>query len=232
MTDYLQLQADLHYAALSNSALDNVNVKLWRKLRLESEVDLSALWLSPRNGRSGLGVVMELPEFDVQHPNLPGPEAFLLLSFLVLEEPNLNFTPTLGTLISAEQAAQTLLEIFHDFQVEGFGTLFAAPKAIASVEDYPGIVGYRVTFRARVPRDQAARVATPVLSEAAGSLTMTCATAGAQIYFTTDGSFPGAGNSAAQLYSAALTVTAGDVIRAAAYLSGSPGSHAVRQTVT
>ncbi len=232
MTDYLQLQSDLHYAALSNGALENINIKLWRKLRLESEVDLSALWMTPRNGRSGVGVVIELPEFDVQNPNLPGPEAFLLLSFLVLEEPNINFTPTLGTLISAEQVAQLLLEIFHDYQVEGFGTLFAAPKAIASVEDYPGIVGYRVTFRARVPRAQTARVATPVLVEAAGSVTITCATADAQIYFTTDGSFPGVGNSAAQLYSAAFAVTAGDVLRAAAYKSGSPGSHVIKQTVT
>ena len=232
MTDFIQLQSDLCAAALSNGALSNLNVKQWRKLRLQSEVDLATIWLEGRNGRSGVGAIVELPEFDVQNPNLPGPEAFLLLSFLILEEPNINFTPDCGTLVSAEQYAQLFLEIFHDYQVEGFGTLFAAPKAIAPVEDYPGIVGYRVTFRARVPREQTARVATPALSEAAGTLTITCATSGADIYYTNDGSCPGSGNDAAQLYSAPFSVAVGEVIRAAAYKTGAPGSHVTKQTVT
>lgn len=241
MTDFVQLQNDLCSAAQALSAFSNLPVLQWRKLRLQAELDMSAIWLSGRNGRSGAGIVVEMPEFDVQHPNLPGPEAFLVLNFLVLEEPNSNFAPSTGTLLSAEQICQLLLEQFHDFQVEGFGTVFASGKVITTVEDFPGIVGYRVSFRARVPREQTARVQTPVLTEDAGSITMTCATAGAQIYYTVTpatgtppeaGSFPGPTNPDAKLYETPFTADVGDVIRAAAYLAGAPTSHVVRQTVT
>ena len=54
----------------------------------------------------------------------------------------------------------------------------------------------------------------------------------AEIYYTTDGSFPGPGNSAAVLYSAPFAVASSTVVRWAAYASGKLGSSTGMATIT
>ena len=69
------------------------------------------------------------------------------------------------------------------------------------------------------------RVATPVIAESNGSYTITCATAGATIYYTTDGSDP-TNSATQQTYSSAITLPAGSsMIRAIAMKSGLVSSH-------
>ncbi len=232
MTNFVQLQEFLTQSLLANAALENVNIKSWRKLRLESEVDLSTLWLTPRNGRSGAGILVEMPEFTVPHPNLPGPEALLNCPIAILEEPNINLTPGIGTMLSAEEIAQLILEILHDYQLEGFSTLYAKGNAIVPADEFQGVVAYRVTVQLRLPREQTARVATPTATEAGGNITLACATADAEIYFTLDDSFPGSGNPVATRYTDTFAAEVGQVLRCAAYKPGAPGSHVSKQTVT
>jgi len=78
-------------------------------------------------------------------------------------------------------------------------------------------------------------VASPVFSPAGGTyssaqaVTISCATSGAQIRYTTDGTEPAA-NSA--LYSSALTVSVTTTIKAKAFVSGMSDSATVTQTYT
>jgi len=63
-------------------------------------------------------------------------------------------------------------------------------------------------------------------------LQLTCSTFGAAIYYTTDGSYPGAGNAAATLYTAPFALPeAGTVIRAAAYSEALNPSDVIEMTV-
>ena len=224
MNDIVQLQSDVGEALLSHEGLASVNVVQYRKLRVQSEVDLGAIYAVGRNGKSGCGVLVEMPTFEVSHPNLPGPSAELVITCAVLEEPNLNLEPTGGTGLSAEDVAQRVLDSLHGLDLEGTGALYADKRAIQPAEEFQGLVAYRVALRLRSLRPQTARVATPTIVEAGLNVTLTCATAGAAIYYTMEGSFPGPSNAGAVLYAESFTMT-GAVLRWAAYKSGMVGSN-------
>lgn len=224
MTNLVQLQDDVTQALLSNEALVNVNIINYRKLRLQSEVDLSALWLTPRNGRAGAGIMVEMPTFEVARPNLPGPEGELVIGCACVEEPNLNFEPASGTLLSAEELAQICLDILHGYLIEGAGGLYAEKTAIRPMEEFPGMVAYRASVRMRQPREQTVRVAIPTITEEELHIELACATEAAEIYYTQDGTFPGPSNPGAVKYEEAFDMT-GEVLRWAAYKSGLTGSH-------
>ena len=66
------------------------------------------------------------------------------------------------------------------------------------------------------------------------TVTLTCATAGAAIWYTTDGSYPGSNAAAcptALLYSVPFAVLAGQTVRAAAELTGYQQSQAISQVI-
>lgn len=80
-----------------------------------------------------------------------------------------------------------------------------------------------VAYNKLIGSNQTQTVATPVISPAAGtyasaqSVTITCATSGAQIRYTTDGSEP---TTSSALYAAALTVSTTTTVKAKAFKSG------------
>jgi hypothetical protein len=237
MTDFVQLQDDIGGALLEAESLADVNVLVYRRLRLQSEISRDVLWQSQRNGKCGAGVLVEMPEFRVQSPNLPGPEAELTLTVLVQEEPNINMTAGTGTLLSAEEICQRVLDVLHHWMVNGFGQIVADSPAILPVEGEevpPGIIAYRIAFKCFVPREQTRRVDQPTITEDALEITIANAAgnASASIYYTLDGTFPGASNPTATLYSAPFTVVSGAVIRFAAYQSGWLPSIVNRVTIT
>ena len=224
MLDYVQLQADVAGALLSDPGLSLVNVVQYRKLRALSEVDASAIYAVPRSGKAGAGVLVEMPTLEVPAPNLPGPSGQLVVSCAVIEEPNLNMEASSGTLLAAEEVAQMVLDILHGLVIEGTGSLYADRSAIKPAEEFQGLVAYRVSLRLMSLRPQSDRVATPTITENGLNVTMACGTAGADMYYTQDGSFPGPGNSAAVKYTQTFAVT-GAVLRWAAFKAGMVGSH-------
>ena len=224
MVNLVQMQADGAGALLSDGRLGSVNVVQYRKLRAQSEVDASAIYAVPRNGKAGAGVLMEMPTLVVPKPNLPGPSGQFVVTCVALEEPNMNMEPTTGTLVSAEDIAQIVLEILHGLVIEGVGALYADERPIVPADEFAGLVGYRITLRLASLRPQTERVATPTIVEQGLQVTFACATAGAAIYYTMDGSFPGPGNPEALRYASSFTMT-GAVLRWAAYLAGMVGSN-------
>lgn len=226
MKYFVQLQDDLYAAALEITALQGVNIVQFRKLRLQSEINLAALWETPRNGTSGAGILVEMPTIEVPRPNLPGPEHELKITFAVVEEPNMNLTPTVGTGLSAEEICERLLDTFHGYQIEGIGSLYADARAIEPANDFPNVVAYRVAFKLRSPRNQTQRVQLPSVSSANnGQVTLANVTDGATIYYTTDGSFPGPSNPTALQYSGTFDASSVQTVRWAAYLDGCDNSN-------
>lgn len=241
-SDFIKLQKFAAQALLCDTELDRINIATRDEIIASEDklpdATLAAevlVYITPReggDGRTGCGIIVEKPEFRVNHPNLPGPEGDILLTLLVLEDPITNHGLEHGTLLPAHQVAQRILEVLHGYQIEGFGQMFADVNAMQSAADFEPLRAYRVNLKVRMPRNQDARVATPTIIEDAGTITLACVTTDARIFYTTDGTFPGVCNSAAQEYNEPFDVEVGDVIHAAAYVEGQPPSHIIKATVT
>ena len=238
-TNFVRLQNFVGHYLGSYTALDNVNIVTRERLLLDESrlpdktLALEVLaYITPRNGRKGAGIIIEKPGFQVNAPNLPGPEGFITLQILILEDRLTNLSPTTGTLLAADQIGQTLMDALHWHQIEGFGQMFCDNGAMVAAEDFEPIVGYRLNFKIRMPRGQTTKVAQPTITEAALEITLACSTSAADIYYTTDESYPGRSNPGAILYAAPFTVASGTIVNAAAYKDGLTPSHMIQATVT
>lgn len=235
MIDLVQLQNDLLGLLMSAPALRTVNVVLERKFLIQAEVNFDTIWTTVRNGRSGTGVLIEMPTVEVPANQAVGPKQNLRPSFVVFQNGDAALTPETGSGLYAETIAQLVLDTLHMQELQGIGTLYAQDRAIEPAREYEFVNAYRVSLILRSAQaNQTNRTAPVVITNNAGTVTLTCATAGAVIYYTKDGSFPdqaatdpvsaAAINLSSQLYSAPFVVTSGEVIRAAAYLAGyNPG---------
>lgn len=217
-TDFIRLQNDWAHVLLSDDWLAKVNIvtrdKLIEDAAATQDETLMAEVLAytvERNGASGAGVIVEKPELVATLPNVPGPQGDLLFTFLILEDQLTNNTGR-----AADQIGQKILDIAHIFTSQGDGVYRADANALSGARDWEPLRAYRARLRIMNNRGQSDRVATPVYS--AG--TITCATAGAASYYTTDGSCPAPSNKNATLYTAPLTLDAGTVLRAASFKSG------------
>lgn len=244
-TDFVKLQNFIGHFLCSYNELDRVNIITRERLLTAAAGDeriktdnLAAevlAYITPReggDGRIGAGIIVEKPGIIVNHPNLPGPEGFLTIDLLVLEDQLTNAGPTEGTQLAADQICQIIIDALHWQQFEGFGQMFCDPNAMTEAKDFQPLNAYRVRFKLRMQRGQTEKVAQPTISENALEITLACATADAQIYYTLDESYPGRSNPGAVLYDAPFPVADGDIINAAAYKEGLTPSHMIQATAT
>ena len=144
-----------------------------------------------------------------------GPDVNARLVFDVITLPVVNMTD-LGTQKRADVIAMRILNALHRYFSGHTGcTLFSGANPVQPINDLPeGNVGYRVTLETDFRLNYADKVATPTLSlNDDGDIVMTCATAGAVIYYTLDESYPGPANAEAETYATPLDVTGRMVIR-------------------
>lgn len=238
-TNFIKLQNFAAHYLLSYNALDNVNIVTRHEIILgESKLPDKTLalevlaYITPRNGRKGLGVIIEVPEFQVIAPNLPGPEGDIILTLLVLADKLVNEGPVTGTNIAASQCCQIIMDALHWQQWEGFGQMFCDQNAMQAATDFEPLDAWRLRFKIRMPRGQTAKVEQPTITEDETEITLACTTEAAQIYYTIDESYPGRSNPGALLYEAPFTVDVGTIINVAAYKDGLTPSHMIQATTT
>jgi hypothetical protein len=190
----VQSQSDIWLALMSTPALRNINIVLWRKLRIESEIGISALWQTPRNGVSGAGILIEMPRWEYLNPNVPGGDARFIFPITVVEEPNVNFTPGSGTLLSAEDVSQLVIDALDGAQILDFGELTAARDCMKPSTEpaFQSLVAYDLQLQAMITRSITRRCDPPTISQVGQTLVLTngANTPNAAIYYTLDGSFP------------------------------------------
>lgn len=229
MFNFVQLQDDMTAALANRDKLASVNVVSYRRMMISSEINIKTILTTIRNGRYGAGCIVEMPEFNVPHPNLPGPEGALVLKVVVMENPQINLNATQGTLLSAEEIAQWVLDTLHGFRPmsdAGF-TISASKNAVTRAQDYelPGVLAYRVFFEMRFTRAPEPKCGTPTMVNNSGTLTLTNdpRTPGAEIFYSLDGNFParypGPGQASFR-YAAPFTPGSGQTVRWVAYLDG------------
>lgn len=232
-----QLQAD--FTARLNSLayfadIEVVSLSAFRdgnRLNPEAIADIEArcqnalAGLNPKNGKAGAIVRVPLPALTGRNPDVPGPRLDLRLGVEIAVNPLVNFA-TNGTGKQLSEIALQVIQAGHHYQLPGVASLTAGKDAFeAGVDAENGLLLGVVTLESQLNLDPPASVVQPTCTVGA-TVALACATAGAAIYYTTDGSLPWSGNVTASLYSAPFAVpSAGTDLRAAAYKSGLAGSN-------
>jgi hypothetical protein len=221
MSDQIsQDQLDFYGRLLADAYFADVEVLLEAKGLTEADVDQALGPLNEKGGKSGACVVVLMPTLTPESPDAPGPRFLVRQGIQVIEAPLFNRV-TGGTGKSAAAIAEQVRRLCHHFST-GRGNVytFAAQEPIA-VQD--GKVSYAVTFQRPGGDTLLRKVATPTCSTtsstAPATVTLACATGGAAIHYTLDGSYPSSTNPSALLYSTPVEVATAATVRAAASLS-------------
>lgn len=232
-----QIQQDCTDKLNSESAFQYNIAVAYRKAVISQEIARRVPHLTAKNGKLGCAILVMMPLVEGTDPNVAAAQGDLLLPFHVVEQPEINFGST-GTGITSEQIALTVRAFIHQLDLRGQVVLYQDQRAIEPLpgleREYPGCVGYQVMLRGKMSDLFIPQCATPTLSEGpALTITLSTTDSGATIYYTTDGSYPGSGNSTgvAHVYAAPFTVAAGTVVAFASYKNGYRGSDVEQYTI-
>lgn len=209
---------------LSEPLLNNVAIVSFRKQINVDVAKRTAPHLAGRNGKVGSGILINLPAADPTDDDIGGAQMLANVSLDILNRDDMALALSNGSQLTAEEVVSIVWFLLHQWlnQATGSGNWFVS--GFDPIEDQKGAYGYRLILTVRFANDQPAKCANVITAVNAGHATLTCATAGASIYYTLDGSFPGPGNSAAVLYAAPFAVASGQTILTAAYLANYIGS--------
>lgn len=221
----IQAQEDLYLRTRADEFLAQVNVVSDDKGDTLAEIQKSLGLVQERGGKLGACIILLQPIADPNAAEVAGGILDTEFTFRVLEDPILNKSDD-GTKIRALTICRRLVGLHHLYHPAGVMGVFVAKKpAIVPVVDAIAPVAYEVGFTATESGfDPTIKVATPVIAPTSGAapqtVTLSCSTAGAAIYYTLDGSHPAAVNANAFLYSTPFAVNASAVVRAGAFKSG------------
>ena len=242
-TDLLyQLQSDAAARGNSEPDFQYLPFAMYRQAVFATEIQKRLPHLAGKNGKVGVGALVMMPMITGEDPNIATPQGDVLFPVHIIEQPEINMASG-GTGVTAEQWALLVRAFFHQWSDRGQIILMQDTQAIQPIpgleEQYKGCVGYQVLFRGRLADQSYPQCATPSFScDASGNVTLST-NDGSAIYYTTDGSFPGPGNTAgthgactAILYAAPFQVPSGTVVNYASFQAGLRGSDAMQSTVT
>jgi hypothetical protein len=233
----LQLQEDVTDRLNSESAFQYNSVASLRRMVIAKEIEKRLPHLTKKNGKRGCGILVGMPNIEAMLPNVTPPQGDLLLPIDVVENPEMNFGPT-GTQITCEQCARSVRASLHLLGIANALTLYQDAQAFRPLDEHelpPQCAGYRVLLRGRLAGAQMPKCVLPTLTEGPPlTFALTTTDAGASIYYTVDGSFPGPGNGtgSATLYAAPFAASNGVVLRWACYLPGYFGSDVGYATIS
>lgn len=144
---------------------------------------------------AGLAILVPLPSFKITEPNLPSLFGEIVLSVVVLENILINGGQD-GTGITCEQAAVEVMKAGHLAMIADNRALTCDGMSPVDVDpqEYMADIACEVVFRARAGMAPSASCSQPLIEVDGSAFTVTCATAGATIYATTDNTYPAPSN--------------------------------------
>lgn len=227
------VQPDIVACLLSDSYFIDIPVIALRKERIVDEFNSALSGITLKGGHAGVGVEVLMPALDSAEPNAPGPLCTLKVLLRVKENPTVNLGP-MGTQKTAEAVAARILQLLHGLGLPGIltGSLYAAPQAISPSTEFLPLVSYYIELHSAFEFTPLPKMAAPQIVCPALEVSITHSDAGASLYYTTDSTFPGPGNAAAQIYTAPFAVETGTYVRAAAYKAGFAGSDVAMAAIT
>lgn len=238
VNDYAPLQDFLTTILLCDDRLRQVNAVQERKFLLDATLQIDAIWMTPRNGGCGMGIVVE----DVRLAKSAGSDGTvfdLVCGFVSLGERNLAFAPGAGCYLHPEQVDAIVADVAAFKYIQPFGQLqpdnVMSEPATDWINAETGIYARRSRFRILKGTRRRNTCDLVTISQNAGLVTIACSqtAAGLQIFYTEDGSCPAndaALNPRTTLYAEPFSAESGTVITAAAFAPGYSQS-AVKQLI-
>lgn len=224
-TALTDLQRDVAARVAADEVLANVAVITEFKGDILTDVQQGLGILAGRNGKVGACIIVLQTTAKLASVEIKGAVLSPETRFRVLEDPTINLGSS-GTTVPALTIARRLVRLFHLWCPRpNADILIAQEPPIEPVQDEQAPVAYECGFLSTESGyDPLEYVSTPSISPNGGAapqtVTLACATAGAAIYYTLDGSLPWSGNSSAVLYSAPFAVNAAATLRAGAFKTG------------
>lgn len=197
-----------------------------KTMMIEEQIKKALSGLELKNGKSGIACVVLVPDAEGESVNSAAPAMKLVAKVRVIENRLVNEGPT-GTGITASLLSMHVVQMLNRRSFRGRNALYPDLKRMIVEIPLPNDERcHEITLYQFVTPGCLPKVATPVVSEADGQITLSCTTPGAQIWYTLDGTFPGSGNAAAVLYAAPLTLASGSyTLRACAQNADSQASN-------
>jgi hypothetical protein len=201
---------------------------------ISSQIQTALSVTNPAGNLSGACVIVMQPFANDFQSDLPGGPLSHLVSILCLEHLILNRDGTRGTGKSVRAMAERLHKLFKHFTAHGMFSNFVcqepfivdASEEIARALQDDMLRGVEVRFGTRgFGPEVYQKAALPVITEAGGTVSISCATEGAAILYTTDGSVPDfpERNAGVEVYSDPFVPLVTCTVRAGAWvLSGNP----------
>jgi hypothetical protein len=234
-----QIQTDLKARLEADAYFADIPVIIESEQDFLAQLTKLTANMIAKAGKRGTAVVIGPTTVDVPSPEVPGPDWAPMKMFVTAyETPLLNKDPTAGTGKAAFEIARKIATVLHDYRAEGlFDNALCETAAIRPAAPLHGDqIAYSVGLRIPDKDTAADKVYVPIISPASGAapqtLSITCATAGATIRYTLDGSYPAAGNATAVVYAAPIAVTSAATVRAVAAKSGMTDSNSSRAVIT
>ncbi len=161
------------------------------------------------DGKAGIACVVMLPDVKGESVNSVAPAMKLMQRVRVIENRLVNESAS-GTGITASKLCLHIVQLLGRRAFRGGNALYSDLGKMVEELALPGDErAHECVFIQHLSPAALAKVVDPTVSAAAGEITLACATAGAAIYYTLDGGFPGSGNPAALLYAEPFTLAPG-----------------------
>ena len=225
-------QEDL-FARLS-FAFPNVKVLLQRRGVTENDVQEAMGTFNAAGGKAGAVIIVLMPKLLPDMKDSAGPNYFARYGIQVLCWPQAALGAA-GAGFTAEAIVETLMDLVHRLSFGRGGTL--AWDGVEPVTVQPGKVSYVAYFRRLGFMAGIAKTATPQIAYETGesglTITLTCITGGAQIWYSIDGTYPRPGATAAQ-YTAPFLISTPSIaltLRVAANADGQQPSNVAQMDI-
>ena len=222
MFNVRQFCVDIAASLQSAPGLLNVPFKAEWKMHLGQEVDVATAIQTGRNGKCGLMAIVEMPEPDNRQPNVQGVIEDQHFNIMVIEQVDINMTQS-GTQTFAEECCQRIKDVLHHWADDLYGTIKVDGRTtfVRDPERFAGCMVYRIPFvLPKCKSQQTQRCSTVLITNNSGTISMACATNGASIFYTLDGSAPcnqDGGNPQSRLFESPFSADSGVLVRAAAF---------------
>jgi hypothetical protein len=216
-----------------------------RQGNIQGMIDRALSTIRGKDSKSGAAVIVGLFSADADNPNMPGPsypDSGNLVQ--VWENPVIN-TGTAGTGKAAVDIAARIAQVLHHYYAAGIGQtmLVQGDNAIQPIplRELPsGTIGYYVRVSQALDALVLDKVEIPEISvdglTVPQTVTLSCGTAGASIYYTLDRSYPWAGDagnpSTATLYTEPFDIETAAMLRVVAHKTNMAASDAAAAEFT
>jgi hypothetical protein len=249
-----QLQADIWGRISSYPFFSDIPVILNEKGIIASDIEQALKVFTAKSGKTGAAVVVDRPSRSVNKPEPSGPQFLANIPVVVVEFPITNRTSA-GTNKSIEAITSEVMALIHSWRPNpSVGQIYCAPDSVLPIVGNDKMIASQLLFQTHMRFASPQKVATPVISVSGTFLSITTVTPDSSIYYTTDGSFPWAGNPNASLFGVTFLVaqtgqiivtqngdplilaqpqevSAGTYVRAAAYHQSKQGSDVAATTI-